>query len=61
MMLHAPIYWYQPRDADNIAAIAEPIGHYGLGRGGNATNEMLISQTPALYAGAARQSQRTLP
>ena len=31
MMLHAPIYWYQPRDAENIATIAEQLANMALG------------------------------
>jgi len=31
MMLHAPIYWYQPRDTDNIAAIANQLATMALG------------------------------
>ena len=31
MMLHAPIYWYQPRDAENITAIAEQLANMALG------------------------------
>ena len=31
MMLHAPIYWYQPRDTDNIAAIANQLANMALG------------------------------
>jgi len=56
MMLHAPIYWYQPRDAP--LPNNWPIWPWAQWQ---RPNEMLISQTPAFYAGAALQSQRMLP